>query len=379
MSELVSIDKLKMHPRNYRRGDVDAIKRSLKAYGQIHSVTVSSRTKHVLDGNHTVKAAKALGWKDVAVNWIDVDEQTEMKILVAANGVHAQGSYNEDVLLSMLRDIAPEDLPPTGYDEFFIYDLIKNSEPLDLDSEEKDDDEVEETTVKITVGTYYTMVTKEIFEPWSRNMKERYGKKALHEIKDRLGFTLEAEKAPAVRTPADTPITERKTVPIDSVHLAPSNPREGDVGAIIESFRALGIFKPITVNERTNTIVAGNHRWMAAKALGYTEIDVEYIDVDQSKEKLIVLADNRIADLGENDSLALANLLKEIDDTSGLGYSLSTMSEESPAQRSQYKLNIGNVWKCKLDTQSFQRWKDDFLKFEQNPELFILDRLGLIH
>lgn len=375
MSELVDISQLKAHPRNFRRGDVDAIKRSLVAYGQIHSVTVSSRNNVILDGNHTVMAAKALGWSNILVNWVDVDEALGLKILIAANGVHEQGSYDNDVLLSMLQEIDEADLPPTGYDSNDIHRLLSDDVPLKLDedSPKKED----ETFKKIVVGTYYTTCPDVIFEPWSRLFKDEYGKQALNEIKDRLGFIMNDTLEPAAKISAQSPIVAQQRVAIDSLAPSAHNPRHGDVGAISASFQALGVFKPITVNMRTNTILAGNHRWMAAKALGYNEIDVEYIDVDPALEKAIILADNRIADLGENDKELLAELLMSMDDLSGLGYDLSTIGEGVPVERSSYKLNIGGIWKCSLSPQTFQRWRDDIGKFEQDPLALILERLGL--
>ena len=82
-------------------------------------------------------------------------------------------------------------------------------------------------------------------------------------------------------------------VDIDSVQEYPTNSREGDVGAIVESLKAHGQFRPILINSRSNEILAGNHTWKAAKSLGWDKIAVTYVDVDEEEAKRIVLIDNK--------------------------------------------------------------------------------------
>ena len=108
-------------------------------------------------------------------------------------------------------------------------------------------------------------------------------------------------------------------VSIDTLIEFEGNPRKGNVKELIESLKANGQYKPIVVQESTNQIIAGNHLWKAAKELGWTEIDIVKIDVDNERAKKIVAADNRLADLGAYDEKLLLDLLGEID-LSGTGY-----------------------------------------------------------
>lgn len=98
-------------------------------------------------------------------------------------------------------------------------------------------------------------------------------------------------------------------IPIDSVQGHPKNVRQGDVGAISVSLEAHGQYKPILVQQSTGFIIAGNHTWMAAKALGWSEIAVQYLEVDDDKALRILLADNRSTDLATYDEHALAEVL----------------------------------------------------------------------
>lgn len=112
---------------------------------------------------------------------------------------------------------------------------------------------------------------------------------------------------------------ESKSVAVDSLTEFQGNPRKGNVKELIESLKANGQYKPIVVQKSTQMIIAGNHLWKAAKELGWTEINIVEVDVDDSAAKKIVATDNRLADLGAYDERLLLELLGEID-LSGTGY-----------------------------------------------------------
>lgn len=112
---------------------------------------------------------------------------------------------------------------------------------------------------------------------------------------------------------------ESKSVAVDSITEFQGNPRKGNVKELIESLKANGQYKPIVVQKSTQQILAGNHLWKAAKELGWTEINVVEVDVDDSAAKKIVATDNRLADLGAYDERLLLDLLGDIDLT-GTGY-----------------------------------------------------------
>jgi len=98
------------------------------------------------------------------------------------------------------------------------------------------------------------------------------------------------------------------------------NPRQGDVGALVESLRYHGQYRPIVVNSRTSEVLAGNHTLMAAVELGWQEIAATYVDVDEDQAARIVLIDNRANDLASYDDGALAALLEDLPSFDGTGY-----------------------------------------------------------
>ena len=84
-----------------------------------------------------------------------------------------------------------------------------------------------------------------------------------------------------------------------------------------------GFYGSLVVNKRNNHILAGNHRFLAARDLGYKTVPVTWVDVGEREEKRILLADNKTGDLGLYDNTILTDLLKELDDEGmleGTGY-----------------------------------------------------------
>lgn len=109
-----------------------------------------------------------------------------------------------------------------------------------------------------------------------------------------------------------------EVLPLDAVKPHPRNPRRGDLDAIKASVDVNGFYGAVVANKRTGYILAGNHRWMAAKMLELPEIPVVWVDVGEAEEKRILAADNRTAELGGYDEAVLASLLQGVQDDGGL-------------------------------------------------------------
>jgi len=114
-------------------------------------------------------------------------------------------------------------------------------------------------------------------------------------------------------------VISTETVPIDTLKPFHKNPRIGDVEKVAESLAENGMFKPIVVNVGTKTgrereILGGNHTFMAAKRLKWTEIFVAWVDVGETDAEKIVLADNGTSDGSTYDDSILTELLAGIKD-----------------------------------------------------------------
>jgi hypothetical protein len=91
---------------NPRRGDVDAVARSLAEFGQRKPIVVRRATNEVTAGNHTLLAAAQLGWEHVAVVWTDDDALRAKAFALADNRTHDLGGYDDAALRAMLGDVA---------------------------------------------------------------------------------------------------------------------------------------------------------------------------------------------------------------------------------------------------------------------------------
>jgi len=114
----------------------------------------------------------------------------------------------------------------------------------------------------------------------------------------------------------------RKT-PITDLVLHPSNPRQGDIGAIIQSIEANGWYGTLVAQISTGHVLAGNHRLQAAIHCGLDRVPVHWVDVDDDTAHRILLADNRTTDLSTYDEQALVDLLLVMgatDNLDGTGY-----------------------------------------------------------
>src|SRR5215210_2375262 len=84
-TEYLPTDSLRPHPENPRRGDVEAIRHSLERHGQYRPLVVNRPTMEVLCGNHTLRAARELGFSEIPVAFVSVDEEQARRILLVDN------------------------------------------------------------------------------------------------------------------------------------------------------------------------------------------------------------------------------------------------------------------------------------------------------
>jgi DNA modification methylase len=133
------ISKLSLLPGNPRRGDVDAVKASLEKFGQRKPIVVRKSDQVVIAGNHTLQAAQALGWSEIAVVWVDDDDTMSKAFALADNRTAELGDYDEDALAALIGEVGaldPELLQATGWDSKSVSDLLDSMQkdlPVDVD------------------------------------------------------------------------------------------------------------------------------------------------------------------------------------------------------------------------------------------------------
>lgn len=86
--------EFKVHPKNVRRGNIDAIARSLQMYGQQKPIVVQESSGFIVAGNHVYQAAHRLGWQTIAASVVPMDDETAMGYLLADNRASDLATYD---------------------------------------------------------------------------------------------------------------------------------------------------------------------------------------------------------------------------------------------------------------------------------------------
>lgn len=375
--ESVAISSLTSYPVNPRRGDIDAIVTSLSIHGQYRPIVVQTSTNFVLAGNHTLKAAKKLGWKKIKITRVDVDEQTARKIVLADNRLTDLAGYNEPLLKSLLQAL-PE-LDGTGFTQSEVETLDRLLEVTEGNSSQS---KPLLNDPKVKVGAWRFTIELDAYEAWSEQLFEEFGKsksKAIKGIKERLGLPERiVEPSEKVIERSQSEAEDVQTVSVMEIKTHPLNPREGDIGQIIESLSTMGQYRPIVVNKKTSHCVSGNHTLQAAVQLGWEKIAVHWIDVDDVEEIKILIVDNRTSDLATYDSTELHKLLTSTS-LSGTGFSPEEVGEilaggktkpgHTPIGRTNVQVGKFNM---RVHTEDVNTWANSVWGWKDVAELLMM-------
>ena len=126
------ISKLKSAERNPRKGDVEAIKKSYERFGQRKPIVASKKTGEIVAGNHQFQAAKELGWKEIAVVYVDDDHETALAYSVADNRIGQLGEWNVEELVLAFDEINPDDFASIGFSEVEVDDFRALADELEM-------------------------------------------------------------------------------------------------------------------------------------------------------------------------------------------------------------------------------------------------------
>ena len=143
------VDELETLPGNPRKGNVDAVAKSLEEFGQRKPI-VARKTedgkKIVLAGNTTLKGAQRLGWSHIAVTWVDDDDKRAAAFAIADNRTHDLGEYDDEAIVEMVNLFEDDDalLEASGYDLMEIQDIVDGVDSESWDIGEENDDTIED-------------------------------------------------------------------------------------------------------------------------------------------------------------------------------------------------------------------------------------------
>ena len=128
------IDQLELLDGNPRRGDVDAVARSLDRFGQRKPIVARKSDRQVVAGNHTLQAARKLGWSEIAVVWVDDDEVTAKAFALADNRTAELGDYDDQLLAKLVAEVRAADeemLADAGWHGDDLAELLAKLEPAE--------------------------------------------------------------------------------------------------------------------------------------------------------------------------------------------------------------------------------------------------------
>src|SRR5947208_2224530 len=90
-ARIVPIHSIRPHERNINRADLEALRQSIDTNGFYGFIVVQQSTGKILAGNHRYQLAKEKGATEIPVSFVDVDDQTAVRILLADNRIARLG------------------------------------------------------------------------------------------------------------------------------------------------------------------------------------------------------------------------------------------------------------------------------------------------
>lgn len=119
----------------------ESIRRSVDEFGLVEPIVWNERSDHIVGGHQRYKVLQELGYSEVPVAVVDLDEAQEKQLNIALNNIGGAFDYSKlaDVMLDL--DQMNADLTLTGFDNDEIEDIMNWSPEMP----EENDGEGEET------------------------------------------------------------------------------------------------------------------------------------------------------------------------------------------------------------------------------------------
>lgn len=172
--------------------EYEKLKNSIQEFGYVEPIIVNDRTGKVIGGHQRINVLKDLGYKEVEVVHVDLDDAHEKALNVALNKI--SGNWDAEKLEDLLRDInlnTDLDVEFTGFDSDELDTIFGGSVelPEDLDdyfrglTEQEEQKKVEKDKIYIHIGKDIKI---EISDTEYDNIKAQYKEVGDSGFKDRL-------------------------------------------------------------------------------------------------------------------------------------------------------------------------------------------------
>ena len=156
----VAVKSLNRDPGNARRHpqrNLDAVKSSLTIFGQRAPLVVQREGNIVRAGNARLAAAIELGWKSIAVIYVDDDDARAEQFAIADNRTSELAEWDSPVLLDLLQGFDEGERLALGFDENDVDRILEM-----MDGNEVDPNDIANTRSRLE-GEFVT--TKDVTCP----------------------------------------------------------------------------------------------------------------------------------------------------------------------------------------------------------------------
>lgn len=130
----VPIDSLQHDPqcpKYHGTENKDAIRNSLRRFGQVEPLVVQKQTRIVIGGNGRLEVMREEGYRMVSIVELDLDDKESRLLSIALNRSGELSEWKPDVLISILNEAKENSvLEFTGFDENRLTELIASLEPV---------------------------------------------------------------------------------------------------------------------------------------------------------------------------------------------------------------------------------------------------------
>jgi len=119
--------------------EYEKLKRSIKEFGLVEPLVFNKRTGRLVGGHQRLKIIKELGFNDVLVSVVDLDDTQEKALNIALNKI--KGDWDNSKLKDILEELELniDDVTITGFDEQEVEDLLDQFADGSDEDEEKFD------------------------------------------------------------------------------------------------------------------------------------------------------------------------------------------------------------------------------------------------
>ena len=145
------------NPRQITEEELEKLKTSLEEFGYIEPIIINDVNNHVVGGNQRLRALIALGYDEVDVVYVHIEDINKEKACnVALNKI--SGDWDNDKLKVVLEEIelSPIDIKLTGFDELELTEL-EVKEPITVHEDDFIIDDEEDMEVNVKEGDLFKL------------------------------------------------------------------------------------------------------------------------------------------------------------------------------------------------------------------------------